>query len=161
MEMLKCSGRYSICGETKPISEFHKASIFKDKPFGVDPTCKACRYERVKNRKNNKKETQDMIANIIKEKINAALYAHGIKPNEPKKETTLNERKNALKPFSIGEAPSGGYRIRYLKTSNSKKADIYLGSFSSESEEKVLRRAETLKNAFNEILTFNNINFNI
>jgi hypothetical protein len=162
MEMLKCSGKFSICGETKPISEFTKAPIFIDKPFGVDPTCKACRYARAKDKKKVGNNTGD-INKLVQDAVNKVLKEKRInnQSQQTNKILTLEERKNSLRPLSIGDAPSGGYRIRYLKTANGKKADIYLASFSNESEEKVIRRAETIKNAFNEILSFNNIDFKI
>lgn len=160
MEMLKCSGKFSICGETKPISEFTKNPIFANEPFGVDPTCKACRYKRAKFLKNQKNNNEN-IPKLIQDAVNKALKEKGI--NKPSSTIiyTLEERKNNLKPFSIGDSPSGGYRIRYLKTINGKKADVYVASFSSESEERVVRRAETIKSAFNEILSFNNIDFKL
>jgi hypothetical protein len=159
MEMLKCSGKFSICGETKPISEFNKSLVFSNKPFGVDPTCKACRYARVKDRKNEEKNT-DNINRLVQDAVNKVLKEKGINNKiEQPKANTLEDLKNIIKPFIVGKQTAGGYRIRYQKTIDGHKIDIHLGSFANDSEERVVRRAEIMKNAFNEILLYNRVNF--
>jgi hypothetical protein len=161
MEMLKCSGRYSICGETKPISEFISGPLFENKPFGVDPTCKACRYARAKSRNNTKKDTN--ISRLVQDAVNKVLKEKLIdnKSHTNKTISPIEERKNNIKPFTVGEQVAGGFRIRYTKYANGNKVDIHLGSFANDSEEKVIKRAETLKNAFNEILSINNVDFKL
>jgi hypothetical protein len=144
MEMLKCSGKYSVCGETKPISEFHKALIFADKPFGVDPTCKACRYARVKNRK--KFENNDNISQLVQDAINKALKEKGIN-----KQSATKEKKDDFRPFYIRNKYER-WAIYYLHNGNASQS---VTMETVDTEEKAINRAIRYKEILVKIMEFN------
>jgi hypothetical protein len=91
-----------ICGETKPLSEFHKHDQCK---FGVDNRCKECKKRKVKGMGTYPETPEIITGNIIFETTAPTEHARGPKETNGKPDWAVfpfREAEAVVKVFEYG-----------------------------------------------------------